>query len=116
MSLKSTIDKAAQNAGSQAALAELIGETASHISAFKKGTRYCGYKKRAAIAAIAGENVARAMLEAITEDLSSEVPHEAEAKRALQAILTAFPPETDAQTKNGPKKGPSKKATGGNGR
>lgn len=118
MSLKNTIEKAAAIAGSQTALAELVGETPSHISAFKKGTRYCGYKKRAAIAAIAGENVARAMIEAIAEDLDDQVPHEAEAKAAFMAILRAFPIETDeefiAQTKNGPE-GPFLKVAGGNG-
>lgn len=114
MSLRETIERAADVAGSQKNLAALIGEKDSHISAFKNGTRYCGYKKRAAIAAIAGENVARAMLEAIAEDLSEDVPYELEAKLAFEAILTAFPPETDAPTKNGPKKGPSKR-TGGNG-
>ena len=118
MSLKNTIEKATQIVGSQSKLAEMIGESASHISAFKAGRRYCGYKKRAAIAAIAGENMARAMLEAIAEDLDDQVPHEAEAKAAFMAILRAFPVVTDeefvAQTKNGPE-GPSLKVAGGNG-
>lgn len=118
MSLKLTIEKASAIAGSQTKLAELIGEHPANVSGFKRGTRYCGYKKRAAIAAIAGENVARAMIEAIAEDLDDQVPHEAEAKAAFMAILRAFPIETDeefiAQKKNGPE-GPSLKVAGGNG-
>ena len=46
------------------------------------------------------------------------MPHELEAKLAINAILNAFPPETDeefaAQTKNGPE-GPFLKVAGGNG-
>ena len=118
MSLKLTIEKASKIAGSQRKLAELIGESEQHVSAFKKGTRPCGLKKRAAIAAIAGENVVRTLLEAIAEDMSDDVPHELEAKLAINAILNAFPPETDeefvAQKKNGPE-GPSLKVAGGTG-
>ena len=95
MNLKELIEKAAERAGSQKALADLIGELPTHLSAMKKGTRPCGLKKRAAIAEIAGENIARTLLEAIAEDMSEDVPREAEAKKALSAILSAFPAETD---------------------
>ena len=50
--------------------------------------------------------------------MSDDVPHELEAKLAINAILNAFPPETDeefaAETKNGPE-GPFLKVAGGNG-
>jgi DNA-binding transcriptional regulator YdaS (Cro superfamily) len=91
MSFNSTIEKAISVAGNQANLAELIGETQSHISGFKNGKRACGFKKRAHIAAIASENPTRAVLETIVEELDDAIPHEAEAKKGILAMLKAFP-------------------------
>ncbi|RUP25582.1 MAG: hypothetical protein EKK45_19250 [Curvibacter sp.] len=95
MEIKELIERAADKVGSQKALAELIGEIPTHLSAMKAGKRYCGYRKRAQMAALIGENPARTIIAAIAEELRDEVPHEAEAKKALSAILSAFPAETD---------------------
>ena len=95
MSLTELIQKAVEVTGSQKALADMIGETNSHLSAFKKGTRTCSMKKRALIASIAGENVTRALIEGAIDGLSEDVQHEAEAKQGLLAILAAFPKSTD---------------------
>ncbi len=94
MSLNDTIAKAAANAGSQKALAEMIGVSPQNLSDYKRG-RPCGYRKRAQIAAIAGESPLRALLEGISEEMRDDIPHEAEAKAAFRAMLDAFPPETD---------------------
>lgn len=90
MSLNDTIAKAVLAAGTQKALAEMIGETNAHISDFKKG-RPCGPKKRAHLAAIAKEDPARVVLEGVAEALSDDIPHEAEAKKGILAMLAAFP-------------------------
>jgi DNA-binding transcriptional regulator YdaS (Cro superfamily) len=97
MSLNKLIQQAVEAAGSQKALAELIGVTQGNISDFKRGTRPCSMKKRAQMASIAGKNVTRALIEGAIEGLNDDVQHEAEAKQGLLAILSAFPPETDEQ-------------------
>ena len=89
MSFNLTIDKAIRIAGSQEKLAEIMGVKQSNISAFRKGTRAMGYKKKAQIAAIAGEDATAVILESLAEDLDEAIPHEAEAKRRILAILTA---------------------------
>jgi transcriptional regulator with XRE-family HTH domain len=91
MSLNLTIEKAIRVAGNQEKLAAMIGVTQSNISGFKRGTRACGFKKRAQLAAIAGENAARTIIEGLAETLDENVPYEAEAKRSLLAMLAAFP-------------------------
>lgn len=95
MSLKLTIEKAVEIAGSQKALAEMIGETQGHISNFKNGTRICGLKKRIQIAEIAGVSRLRTIFEYFEDSLDEKDEFEAEAKRTLRVILDTFPPETD---------------------
>jgi hypothetical protein len=91
-SLTETIDLAAEKAGSQRALAKLLGEQDSTISAFKKG-RPCSYQKHAQIAAAAGmeDRALRILLEGMAESLSDDVEHEAKAKAGIAAMLAAFP-------------------------
>ena len=91
MSLAELIQKAVDVVGTQKALADMIGETSSHISAFKKGTRPCSLKKRAQIAEIAGVDITRALLEGAMEGLSDDIAREATAKKGILAILNAFP-------------------------
>lgn len=94
MNVKETIERAVAVVGSQKALAELIGEEPAHVSGFKNG-RPCGYQKHARIAAVAGmqDLAIRILIDGIAETLSDSVPHEAAAKQALKAILSAFPAE-----------------------
>lgn len=98
MSLNELIAKAVEKVGSQTALAALIGETPQHISDFKKG-RPCGFRKHAQIAAIAGEDPLRILVQGFADSLDESIPHEKGAKDMMLAILTAFPPETDEPPK-----------------
>lgn len=95
MKIEETIEKAVQVVGSQRELARLIGEKEQNVSNFKKG-RPCSYQKHAQIAAAAGmeEEARRILLQGMADQLSEEIPHEAEAKKGLLAILKAFPRET----------------------
>lgn len=95
MNITETIEEAVKVVGSQRELARLIGEREQHISDFKKG-RPCSYQKHAQIAAAAGmeEEARRILLQGMADQLSEEIPHEAEAKKGLLAILKAFPRET----------------------
>lgn len=91
MSLKETIEKAVSIVGSQRELARQMGVSEQAISDYKRGTKPCGVKKRALLADIANENITRALLEAVEEQLQDTIPHEAEAKKSIAAILAAFP-------------------------
>lgn len=92
MKIADTIAAATKAVGSQKALAELLGIPESHISGFKNG-RPCSYQKHAQIAAAAGmeEEARRILLQGMADALSDNLPHEAEAKKGLLAILKAFP-------------------------
>lgn len=92
MKIIETIDKAVAVVGSQRELARLIGEREQHISDFKRG-RPCSYQKHAQIAAVAGmqEEARRILLQGMADQLNESIPHEAEAKNGLLAILKAFP-------------------------
>ena len=91
MSLKETIEKASKAAGSQKALAEKLNVSEQNLSGFKTGSRYCGYKKQAQIAAIAGEDPTRVILEAMAADLDENDETQKGAKVMIQAMLDAFP-------------------------
>ena len=95
MSLKITIERASAIAGSQTALAKMIGETQSHVSSFKAGARVCGLKTRLRIAEIAGVDRVRTIFEYFVDSLDEKDEYERSAKQTLQAMLDAFPPETD---------------------
>ena len=96
MNISDTITRAAKIAGSQKALAELLGEKESSLSAFKKG-RPCSYQKHAQIAAAVGlkEDAVRILIEGMAQSLDEQSEHEAQAKLALISMLKAFPRETD---------------------
>ena len=95
MSLKLTIEKASAIVGSQTELAKLIGATPQHVSSFKSGIRICGLKTRIQIAEIAGVDRVRTIFEYFSDSLDVKDEYEAAAKQTLEAILNAFPPETD---------------------
>lgn len=92
MSISDTIEAATKAVGSQKELAALLGIPETHLSGFKKG-RPCSYQKHAQIAAAAGmeEEARRILLQGMADQLSDSIPHEAEAKNGLLAILKAFP-------------------------
>ncbi|KAF1043563.1 hypothetical protein [Xylophilus sp.] len=94
--LRKTIELAAAKVGSQRALAKLLGDQDSTISAFKKG-RPCSYQKHAQIAAVAGlkDRAVRILMAGMAESLSDDIEHEAAAKVGLVAMLNALPPSTD---------------------
>ena len=91
MSLKISIEKATEIAGSQRALAEAIGAQEQHVSNWKKGTRPCPIGQRMRIAHMAGEDPIRAALEGLIEQLDEEDELQADASKSLQAMLDAFP-------------------------
>ena len=95
MSLKLTIEKAAEIAGNQTELARMIDVAPQHISGFKNGTKVCGLKKRIQIAEIAGVDRLRTIFEYFEDSLDATDEYEAQARRTIRAMLNAFPPETD---------------------
>jgi DNA-binding transcriptional regulator YdaS (Cro superfamily) len=88
MQLNLLIEKAAAVAGSQRALAQMLGETATHISNWKAGTRKCTANDRAALAAIAGEDAARAAIEGVLDGIDLATPKGQKASEALHAALS----------------------------
>ena len=97
MSLKFSIEKASSIAGSQTRLAAMIDVTPQNLSDFKRGKRVCGLKKRIQIAEIAGVDRLRTIFEYFADSLDDEDKYEAQAKATIDAMLSAFPPETDEQ-------------------
>lgn len=95
MPLADTIERAAEVAGSQTALAKLIDVTPQNLSDIKKGKRACGLKKRIQIAEIAGADRLRTIFEYFEDSLDPTDDYEAQAKATIRAMLDAFPPETD---------------------
>lgn len=95
MPLADTIERAAEIAGSQTALAKLIDVTPQNLSDIKKGKRACGLKKRIQIAEIAGVDRLRTIFEYFEDSLDSSDEYELQAKQTLRAVLEAFPSETD---------------------
>lgn len=93
MPLNLTIEKAAKIVGSQAKLAEIMGEQRTHISNWKAGTRTCTIDKRIKLAEIAGDDPTRAIIEGLIAQLDQSVELQAGAARMLQSMLDAFPPD-----------------------
>ena len=93
MPLNLTIEKAAKIVGSQARLAEIMGEQRTHISNWKAGTRTCTIDKRIKLAEIAGEDPTRAIIEGLIAQLDQSVELQAGAAKMLQSMLDAFPPD-----------------------
>lgn len=92
MSIKETIEKASANVGSQRKLAELLGIPEQTLSNLKKGRPF-SHQLHAQIAAAGGmeEEARRILLQGMADQLNESIPHEAEAKNGLLAILKAFP-------------------------
>lgn len=92
MEIKETIEKAAKNVGSQRKLAELLGMPEQTLSNLKNGRSH-SFQMHAQIAAAGGmhEEARYILLQGMADQLNDSIPHEAEAKKGLQAILKAFP-------------------------
>lgn len=95
MSVAETITAATKIVGSQKALAQLLQIPETHLSGFKKG-RPISYQKHAEIAAAAGmeDEARRILLKGIADSLRDDIPHEAQAKAGLLAMLKAFPTDS----------------------
>lgn len=93
MTLIFTIEKAAAIAGTQAKLAEMLGERQQHVSNWKAGTRTCTIEKRIKLAQIAGLDPKRAAVEGLIDQLDETDKVQQEAKTMLQSMLDAFPPD-----------------------
>lgn len=92
MTLIFTIEKAAAIAGTQAKLAEMLGERQQHVSNWKAGTRTCTIEKRIKLAQIAGLDPKRAAVEGLIDQLDETDKVQQDAKAMLQSMLDAFPP------------------------
>jgi len=93
MTLIFTIEKAAAIAGTQAKLAEMLGERQQHVSNWKAGTRTCTIEKRIKLAQIAGLDPKRAAVEGLIDQLDETDKVQQEAKAMLQSMIDAFPPD-----------------------
>lgn len=93
MTLIFTIEKAAAIAGTQAKLAEMLGERQQHVSNWKAGTRTCTIEKRIKLAQIAGLDPKRAAVEGLIDQLDETDKVQQDAKAMLQSMLDAFPPD-----------------------
>ena len=92
ITLETLIQKAADVAGSQRKLAELLGLNPSNLVEMKQGKRACGWRVRGKMRAILGEDPTHAFMAAMAEDLeSSENQDEKKAADGFKAMLTAFP-------------------------
>ncbi|AVS62575.1 hypothetical protein C8241_13515 [Paracidovorax avenae] len=92
ITLETLIQKAADVAGSQRKLADLLGINPSNLVEMKQGKRPCNWRVRGKMRAILGEDPAHAFMAAMTEDLeSSENEDEKKAADGFKAMLAAFP-------------------------
>ncbi|BDR08705.1 helix-turn-helix domain-containing protein [Comamonas thiooxydans] len=91
MSVKALIDKAIEQAGSQAKLAEMMGVKQQHISAWKTGVRTCTMPTRIQLCEITGYDLKTALLEQVIEGLDESDETQKGAKEMIQAMLDAFP-------------------------
>lgn len=91
MGIKETIEKSSRRVGSQRKLAELLGMPEQTLSNLKNGRAH-SYQLHAQIAAAGGfeEEARRILLQGMADQLNEVIPHEAEAKKGLEAILKAF--------------------------
>lgn len=91
MTLKNLIDQAAEVAGNQTKLAELIGVQQQNISGWRTGRRVCTTQSRIELCKIAGYDLKTALIEQVIEGLDPSDKIQAEAGAMLQAVLDAFP-------------------------
>ncbi|ATA55168.1 hypothetical protein CKY39_19595 [Variovorax boronicumulans] len=93
MSLVFSIDAAAEIAGSQNKLAEMLGIKGPNLSEMRNGKRACPIGMRARIATIAGHDTTRAILEGLADKLDPNDEYEKQALLQLSALINAFPEE-----------------------
>ena len=91
MSAKILIDQAAEKAGSLRKLGELLDVPAGNLTQMKQGKRPCKAHMRARIAAIAGVDPTRAIIEGRRDELDASDEVQKGAHTLLQAMLDAFP-------------------------
>ena len=91
MSAKILIDQAAEKAGSLRKLGELLDVPAGNLTQMKQGKRPCKAHMRARIAAIAGVDPTRAIIEGLRDELDESDEVQTGAQTMLQAMLDAFP-------------------------
>lgn len=91
MQIKDLIELAAEKAGSQRKLAQLVGQHAGQLTEMKQGKRPCNLRLRAKLAEVAGYDLQTAVIEGAIEELEGGDATEKEAARGLRAILKAFP-------------------------
>lgn len=90
--LTALIDEAAQKAGNQVRLAELMGVPKSHITQMKQGKRPANWRVRGKLRVILGQDPAHAFVAAMAEDLEqSQNKDEKKAADGFKAMLAAFP-------------------------
>ncbi|WP_461470247.1 helix-turn-helix domain-containing protein [Melaminivora sp.] len=89
--LKNLIDAAAEKAGNQKQLADMLGVHKSNITQMKNGERPCNLRTRAKLAEVAGYDVQTAVLEGVIEEFQGGSATEIAAAEGLKAILKAFP-------------------------
>ena len=93
MPLRELIEKATEKAGSQVALAELMGVKQQDVSAWKTGKRVCTTQSRIELCKIADYDLKVALIEQVIEGLDQNDKTQAEAGKMLQAVVNAFPVE-----------------------
>lgn len=98
MSLKFSIDRAAEIVGSQNKLAEQLGLKGPNLSEMRSGKRTCPISVRAQIAHIAGHDTTRAILEGLASKLDPNDEWEGKALATLQAVIDAFPEQGEADS------------------
>lgn len=91
MPLRELIEKAVEKAGSQVALAQLMGVKQQDVSAWKTGRRVCTTQSRIRLCEIADYDLKVALVEQVIEGLDTKIEAQAEAAKMLQAVISAFP-------------------------
>lgn len=90
--LNELIEQAAEIAGSQKKLADLLEIAPANLIQMKQGKRPANWRVRGGLRAILGEEPARAFMAAMAEDLEvSEKADEKKAAEGFKAILAALP-------------------------
>ena len=90
--LTELIEKAAEQAGSQRKLADLLEIDAASLIQMKQGKRPANWRVRGKLRAILGEDPAHAFMAAMAEDLEqSENEDEKKAASSFKSILAAIP-------------------------
>jgi len=92
MKTKDLINAAAEKAGNQIALAEMVGVRHQFLSDVKNGRKPCSLKLRMKLAMIADADLQQVLLAAALEEMESEENElEKKAAEGLMAVLATFP-------------------------